>query len=82
MHALQGQWKKFALFFSINAHGRVLKFCKDCFMESIPEFLDSGRKSWMLESGRWTLDAALWMLDSGRSSDYTDNHIRTPGSRT
>ena len=23
----------------------------------IPEFLDSGRKSWTLDSGRWTLDA-------------------------
>ena len=35
-----------------------------CF--GIPEFLDSGRKSWMLVSGRWTLDAGLWTLDSGR----------------
>ena len=32
----------------------------------IPEFLDSGRKSWTLDSGRWTLDAGLWTLDSGR----------------
>ena len=32
----------------------------------IPEFLDSGHKSWTLDSGRWTLDARLWMLDSGR----------------
>ena len=31
----------------------------------IPEFLDSGRKSWTLDSGRWTLDAGLWTLDSG-----------------
>ena len=29
-----------------------------------PEFLDSGRKSWTLDSGRWTLDTGLWMLDS------------------
>ena len=34
--------------------------------KGIPEFLDSGRKSWMLDSGRWTLDAGLWTLDSGR----------------
>ena len=32
----------------------------------IPEFLDSGRKSWTLDSGRWTLDAGLWTLGSGR----------------
>ena len=32
----------------------------------IPEFLDSGRKSWTLDSGRWTLDAGLWTLDSRR----------------
>ena len=32
----------------------------------LPEFLDSGRKSWTLGSGRWTLDARLWTLDSGR----------------
>ena len=32
----------------------------------IPEFLDSGRKSWTLDSGRWTLDAGRWTLDSGR----------------
>ena len=29
-------------------------------------FLDSGRKSWTLNSRRWTLDAGLWTLDSGR----------------
>ena len=32
----------------------------------IPEFLDSGRKSWTLDSECWTLDAALWTLESGR----------------
>ena len=31
----------------------------------ILEFLDSGRKSWTLDSGRWTLDAGLWTLDAG-----------------
>ena len=31
----------------------------------IPEFLDSGRKSWTLDSGRWTLDAVLWTVDAG-----------------
>ena len=32
----------------------------------IPEFLDSGRKSWALHSGRWTLNSRRWFLDSGR----------------
>ena len=33
--------------------------------------------------GLWTqeLDAGLWTLDTGRFSDYTNNHIRTPRSR-
>ena len=31
----------------------------------IPEFLDSGCKSWTLVSRRWTLEAGLWRLDSG-----------------
>ena len=31
----------------------------------IPEFLDSGRKSWTLDSGLWTLDSGLWTLDAG-----------------
>ena len=31
----------------------------------IPEFLDSGRKSWTLDSGRWTLEAGRWTLDTG-----------------
>ena len=31
----------------------------------ILEFLDSGRKSWTLDSGRQTLDAGLWTLDAG-----------------
>ena len=33
--------------------------------EGIPEFLDSGRKSWTLDSGRWTLDSRRWTLDAG-----------------
>ena len=33
--------------------------------KSIPEFLDSGRKGWTLDSGRWTLDPGLWTLDYG-----------------
>ena len=43
--------------------------------KGIPEFLDSGRKSWTLDSGRWTLDAGLWTLDSGRwplDTDFKD----------
>ena len=38
----------------------------------IPEFLDSGGKSWTLDSrlwtlctGSWTLDSTFWMLSSG-----------------
>ena len=30
----------------------------------ISQFLDSGHKSWMLESGLWTLDTEPWTLDS------------------
>ena len=49
------------------------------FFLGIPEFLDSGPKSWTLDSGRWTLDsghwtldAGLWTLDSGRWSRDAD----------
>ena len=45
------------------------------FWRGIPEFLDSGRKSWALDPGRWTLDAGLWLLDSGRwplDADFKD----------
>ena len=37
------------------------------FFLGIPEFLDSGPKSWTLDSGRWTLDSGRWTLtlDSG-----------------
>ena len=41
-------------------------------INGIPEFVDSGRKSWTLDAGLWTLhsghctlDAELWTLDSG-----------------
>ena len=36
------------------------------FQEGIPEFLDSGCKSWTLDSGQWTLDAGLWTQESVR----------------
>ena len=36
-----------------------------CVNSNILEFLDSGRKSWMLNSGCCTLDTGLWKLDSG-----------------
>ena len=29
------------------------------------KFLESGRKSWTLDSGRWALDSGLWKLDAG-----------------
>ena len=35
------------------------------FFLGIPEFLDSGPKSWTLDSGRWTLDSGRWTLDAG-----------------
>ena len=38
-------------------------FCHDTF--DIPEFLDSGRKSWTLYSRRWTLDAGPWTVKAG-----------------
>ena len=53
---------------------QFMGFTKLSVSEEIPEFLDSGWKS-------WTLDAGLWTLDSGRFSDYTNNHVRTPRSR-
>ena len=31
----------------------------------MPELLDSGHKSWTLDSGCWTLDAGLWTLHAG-----------------
>ena len=34
------------------------------FSIGIPEFLDSERKCWTLDSGRWTVDATLWTLGS------------------
>ena len=34
--------------------------------DGIPEFVHSRRKSWTLDSRRWTLDAELWNLDAGR----------------
>ena len=42
----------------------------------IPGFLDSGRKSWTLDSRRWTLDGGLWTLDAGRwplDADFKDD---------
>ena len=42
--------------------------CLSCVIDKImgiPEFLDSGRKSWTMDSGLWTLDAGLWTLDAG-----------------
>lgn len=34
------------------------------FQEGIPEFLDSVRKCWTLESGHWALDFGYWTLDA------------------
>ena len=30
----------------------------------IPEFLNSGRNSWTVDSGRWTLNSGPWTLDA------------------
>ena len=35
------------------------------YFTGIPEFLGSGRKSWMLGSGCWKLNHGLWALDAG-----------------
>ena len=43
----------------------IILICCNVFLEGIPEFLDTGRKTWTLDSGRWTLDAGPWTLDSG-----------------
>ena len=49
-------------------------FTDACDFKDIPEFLDTGRKSWTLYSGlwtlgfrHWTLEARLWTLDIGFS---------------
>ena len=44
----------------------IILICCSVFLEGIPEFLDTGRKTWTLDSGRWTLDAGSLMLDSRR----------------
>ena len=44
-----------------------------------PEYLDSGRKCWTLDSGRWTLDAGLWTLDSGLSTLDTGRYTLEAG---
>ena len=63
--------------YEIDKH--VIEFDKSVFT-GIPEFLESGCKSWTLDSelrtldtglwtldsGHWTLDAGLWMLDPER----------------
>ena len=33
--------------------------------KNIPEFLDSGRKSWILDSRAWMLDSGCWNLEAG-----------------
>ena len=63
------------VFFNCNSsvYFQNIVVCNEPFILGIPEFLDSGRKSWtldsgrwILDSGRWTLDTGLWTLDSGR----------------
>ena len=55
---------------SSKEHSKKLSIFYDSLVRAlergIPEFLDSGHKTWTLGSGRWTLDAGLWTLDSGR----------------
>ena len=55
------------IFFNCNSsvYFQNIVVCNEPFLLGIPEFLDSGCKSWTLDSGRWTLDAGFWTLDSG-----------------
>ena len=57
---------------------RFLKTFPSWHLCGIREFLESGRKSWTLDSGSWTLDAGLWMLDSRRWT--LDTGLWTQGS--
>ena len=41
------------------------KVLQKYYKTGIPEFLDSGRKCWTLDSGRWTLDPGIWTLHHG-----------------
>ena len=45
---------------------RIRKWNQLSHFRCIPKFLGSGRKSWTLDSGLWTLEVGLWTLDSGR----------------
>ena len=44
----------------------AIKYCHNRHLKSMPQFLDSGRKSWTLDSGLWMLDCEIWTLDSER----------------
>ena len=52
------------------------------FQEGIPEFLDSGCKSWTLDSGQWTLDAGLWTQESVRWTLDAGRWTLNPGRST
>ena len=43
-----------------TCYTRIQKTCYTI----IPEFLDSGSKRWILDSGHWILDAGLWTLEA------------------
>ena len=61
-----------------NFYKTVTKKCNGMSDDNIPpfsfsesgsgirEFLNSGHKSWRLDSGGWTLEVRLWTLDLGR----------------
>ena len=42
------------------------KVLQKYYKTGIPEFLDSGRKCWTLDSGSWDLNSAPWTLDPAR----------------
>ena len=44
---------------------RFLKTFPSWHLCGLRKFLESGRKSWTLDSGRWALDSGLWKLDAG-----------------
>ena len=48
-----------SLLFSLSLYSYLLQF-----YFGRPELLDSGHKSWKLDSRRWTVDVGLWTLDS------------------
>ena len=61
-----------------NLH--ILKYfhiLKKAALSGILKFLDSGRKCWALDSGRWTLRFGRFTLDTGHCCWLVQNRIKT-----